>query len=317
MNNKSIYIYCDYIQPGGVERVSIRLRDLFKGHGYDSVLVSADGSLVFHVETEPVFALKMSRDVLIFSRIKDILKLKFKLYSNYLIYWRHLPINKQNVIRRSYEIIFIILMSYFGKVTCVCEELKKEISSISLVKKSNVLTCYSPANIVISESIKIQGICHRKKIRLLYFGREGKQKKFYEAISLIKLAKSNGINICLHVYGYSKAPLIYKDETFIKFHKVTESPIDTMKQYDGLLLISRYEGFPTVFVEAAICGLPIFCNQFRTGLNDFIKIIGPVNILNTQHRDPLGHAVKNVIKGHYDLNALCDHKLMRQWSNVL
>jgi len=108
-----------------------------------------------------------------------------------------------------------------------------------------------------------------------------------------------------------------EDHKDIEFCGTTDDPIGTLQAMSGVILVSKYEGFPTVMVEAAIAGAPIFCNDFRTGLRDFHRLIGPTNKIDSNKSSSLMGAIADLKVGWYKLSNLSNEVVTDQWMRVI
>src|SRR6056297_2859653 len=91
-HDAEIRIYCNYEQPGGIERVSLRLRDFLDRQGCDVGLVSAVGDRIFGETTERLDPDNLSGCRVIFSRKGDLRDIRGQARGARLIYWRHVPV---------------------------------------------------------------------------------------------------------------------------------------------------------------------------------------------------------------------------------
>lgn len=313
--NRKIAIYCNFLQPGGVERVSVRLRSMLRENAYNAELYSNNGDKLFGIESAPASALPSS-GILVFSRKKDLADLNWRFLLLSKIYWRHIPLVGRSGFIRALDGAFIVLMSWIGVVVCVCDELKDKLRSLPMVRKDKVISCFSPIGKELAsfeDLIPVKRIEKSQQVELVYFGREGAQKRLDDVLALVHEARNQGLDIRLSIYGYTQ---IDDEHPFVVFHGKTDDPISQIANADGLILISEYEGFPTALMEAAQCGLPIFCNQFSTGLQDFERIVGPTNRIDPKDLGSLSHAIQKLEPTHYNLKDFQDPAILSQWSNL-
>lgn len=311
-----IYIYCDYVQPGGVERVSLRLNDFLNRNGIKCEVISSSGGGIFGRSTKLLSSVVLHNNTVIFSRKKDIRRILPLLNGSKLIYWRHVPFSSNGFVRKYLDILFCVLISRMGQIVCVCDELKDEVKSVRFIMRTNIYSCMTPTESSVDKPIK--GVSCARVIRLVYFGREGAQKKLSHAVKMVEEANNLQLDVRLDVYGYSdsKWESVYGSRK-VTFCGETNDPIHVLSQSDGLVLLSKYEGFPTALVEAAICGVPIFCNSFQTGLLDFENIVGPTNRLELDDPKSLYFCLMNVKLGFYRVSALGDENIVNQWCKAL
>jgi glycosyltransferase involved in cell wall biosynthesis len=207
-------------------------------------------------------------------------------------------------------------MSRISHVVCNCDELAKEMRSAPLAAGNRISSCYSPLE-TDSSDVKIRTIDTTRPIKLVYFGREGGQKRVADAINLVASVNRLGLAVQLSVYGYQGSPVGSDVDPNITFCGITSNPFDVMKRSDGILLVSEYESFPTVIVEAATCGTPIFCNDFRLGRHDFERLVGPINLIDPLKPESLVQALKNQRSGKYTFKSLSNVNVTSQWQTIL
>lgn len=313
---RQVAIYCNFLQPGGVERVSLRLKTLLEDAAFPVALFSNNGDDLFGSGTLPISDLPKS-GMIVFSRKRDVLELSWRLLYLRSIYWRHIPIVGKSYAERILDRIFIVLMSWVGVVVCVCDELRDDLRSLPMVRMQNVSTCYSPINGTTSEakgSPRIKQLKPNGPINLVYFGREGAQKRLDAVLSLVDAARTQGLSISLSIFGYEK---IGEFSPHVYFKGKTNKPMSVLKEADGLILLSEYEGFPTALMEAAQCGLAIFCNDFATGLKDFERLVGPTNRIDPAEPLSLARAVQSCKESRYNLSNFESSAVLSQWSKLL
>ena len=313
-----VAIYCNFVQPGGVERVSARLHDLLSLSGVKSKLLSREGDPVFSAETSPANLKNVSGTTLIFSRKRDIFELGFRtLATRRLVYWRHIPFPRGSQLRKILDMAFVVALSWIGQIVCVCDELAEEIRAVPLVVRDRVKVCYSPLEGLDADQVIIRAQKTNSEIHLIYFGRESAQKRLHDVLNLVDQARAEGFGIILSIYGYKTKSDNLPNNPHIHFRGTTNSPISVLASSDGLILVSEFEGFPTAMVEAAMSGAPIFCNAFRTGLDDFERLIGPVNQISPELPQSLASALRSVKLGSYNMKQLSRDTILDQWRKVL
>jgi glycosyltransferase involved in cell wall biosynthesis len=286
--------------------------------GTKSNLLSREGNPVFSAETSPANLRNIFGTTLIFSRKRDIFELGFRaLFTRRLVYWRHIPFQRGSRLRKILDMAFVVALSRLGQIVCVCDELAKEIRAVPLVAGDRVKVCYSPLEGSDAGQVAIRAQKANSEIHLVYFGREGAQKRLHDVLNLVDQARAEGFEIILSIFGYKAKPDILTDKPYIHFRGTTDSPISVLASSDGLILISEFEGFPTAMAEAAMCGAPIFCNAFRTGLEDFERLIGPVNRISPELPQSLALALQSVQLGSYNMKQLSRETILDQWRKVL
>lgn len=310
-----IRIFCNYEQPGGIERASLRLRDFLDRQGYDAGLVSAGGDRIFGETTERLGSDNLSGRRVIFSRKGDLRDMRGKARGVRLIYWRHVPVAR-TALKRLQDILFLAWVGRRGQVVCVCDELSAEITALPFVRETRVFTCYAPLDPDLPDRVAIREPAGTGPLKIAYFGRDSAQKRLDAVLWQITQARARGAEVEVTVYGYDTVPP-GADAAGVRFAGVTDDPLAALRAADTVLVLSRYEGFPTIMVEAARTGTPIIANGFRTGRTDFERLIGPVADLDPDDPDGLIRALEDLPKGHYDLSALSDEALALDWLRVI
>lgn len=107
-------------------------------------------------------------------------------------------------------------------------------------------------------------------IKILWVGRLERQKNPELIIDIAKELKNSGINFVIEILGSGSLEtlmleMIVKNDLYhvIELGGVlTPQEVSTKyKQADVLLATSRYEGSPTMLIEAMACGLPVVCTM--------------------------------------------------------
>lgn len=311
-----ILIYCNYEQPGGVERVSLRLRDFLDRMGHDAELISAFGDPVFGEPSEALATTNLSGRVVVFSRKGDLREMGRDARGARLVYWRHVPVTARGW-RRLVDLAFMAWISRKAEIVCVCDELASEIVELPFMRKDAVVTCYSPVGANLPEAVDIRAPGDGP-FRLVYFARHGDQKRLDLVLWQVADACADGRDVRLDIYGFEEPPEVDGvSMDGVAFCGRTDAPLERLAEADAVILVSDYEGFPTVMVEAALTGTPIICNDFRTGRVDFETLIGPVNLIDPEAPGALGEAIDSLASGSYALDALSDAQLARDWLDVL
>lgn len=313
--NAKIQIYCNYEHPGGIERVSLRLRALLGRSQRPAGLISLFGDPIFGYETAAFSNTSLADQILIFSRKGDLREMGARARKARLIYWRHVPVTQRGY-RRLIEIAFIAWLSRIGQVVCVCDDLAAEIVALPFVRASNVWACYSPISPKAPDLVTIREPSGSGPFKLVYFGRPGRQKRLDLVLWQIDNARYNGVDVELTVYGYDGVPEGGEMDG-VTYAGTVDMPTKAMRAADAVILISEYEGFPTVMVEAALTGTPIIANDFRTGRADFERLIGPVKGIDPEDPMALADALGDMPTGQYNLTALSDEVLADDWLRVI
>ncbi|MBV7378735.1 glycosyltransferase family 4 protein [Maritimibacter dapengensis] len=313
--NAKIQIYCNYEHPGGIERVSLRLRALLGRSQRPAGLISLFGDPIFGHETAAFSNTSLAGQVLIFSRKGDLREMGARARKARLIYWRHVPVTQRGY-KRLIEIAFIAWLSRIGQIVCVCDDLAAEVVALPFVNANNVRACYSPIGRNVPPLVDIREPSGNGPLKLVYFGRPGTQKRLDLVLWQVDNARYNNVDVELTVYGYDGVPEGGEMDG-VTYAGIVEKPTEAMRAADAVILISEYEGFPTVMVEAALTGTPIIANDFRTGRADFERLIGPVTGIDAEDPLSLAQALSTLPTGQYNMSALSDEVLAEDWLRVL
>lgn len=305
-----ILIYCRWETAGGIERVSLRLRDFLRRNGVPAELISRDGGPVFGQEVLRLSQTDLRGRTMVVSRKRDLLNLGRRALGLRLVYWRHVPVVGR-LGRQLTERAFVAYMSWRAPVVCVCDELAHDIRHSPGVRRSAVQTIYAPVAADLPSDVPIR--LSSAPRRLVHVGRPGGQKRLDKVLAAVSDARAGGLPVTLQVHGY---PQPDRSPEGVTFAPLDSDPRASFAQADALVVWSEFEGFPTVMVEAAIAGLPIIANAFSTGLADFERLIGPTARIRDEP-----HALRQVFtrmpSGQYDLSGVRDEALWAAWSKAL
>jgi glycosyltransferase involved in cell wall biosynthesis len=112
----------------------------------------------------------------------------------------------------------------------------------------------------------------------LFVGRLKKEKGVFELVEAFKNVSSNHDNVALLIVGPDEEGLkqeliehLGSCKEFIRFVDFTKTPEQYMAASDIFILPSYREGFGSVVIEAASCGLPSIGSNIY-GLSDAIKV---------------------------------------------
>ncbi|MEH7484913.1 glycosyltransferase, partial [Neobacillus drentensis] len=175
------------------------------------------------------------------------------------------------------------LNSQFSKVIVVSEEARKEYIKLTNIDPNNTITIYNP--VVSSDIIKKSEIpCthpwlkpERKFKTLITAGRLTYQKNQMLLLKMfLKLKEDIDVRLILLGEGELREELeIFCRKNniskFVDFVGYVENPYSYFKNADAFILSSRYEGLPTVLIEALACGCNIVSTDCPTGPKEILE----------------------------------------------
>lgn len=186
---------------------------------------------------------------------------------------QHVPINLpeegacKNIIRR---LGAILLYKQLDQVICVSKGILANLIELNIINEKKAQCIYNP---VLDENI-INFANEHAEYQNYYVcvGRLHFQKGYDLLVDIIKQVKLTVSNIKVVILGdgpeYEALLTLIKKHNLtdnIILHGVTSNPYKYIKHAKGILLPSRWEGLPTVLVEAAFLKTPIVAFDCRYG----------------------------------------------------
>ena len=219
--------------------------------------------------TQEAFSIKKN-DLLIslspsFIKLSSLLR-KAKLSNFKIISWIHFSLVDQNLFN-PHDI------TYADYHLAISNKIKKQLVSLGVAEK-NIAVIYNP--------IKQERIWHSQqhdKVNIAYIGRisfKG-QKNLKELFDGLK----NSSNTNLFIVGNGSKEEIAKCKNYIAQNQITskvtwagwqKDPWRYLedKNIDGVILTSKFEGLPMVFLESISRGIPVISSRFD-GYDDVVK----------------------------------------------
>lgn len=186
---------------------------------------------------------------------------------------QHVPINLpetswlKNTLRQAGA---ALLYRRLDKVVCVSKGIENNLAERLLLKKQTITTIYNP---VLDE--KISQLAAKPVKYNNYFvcvGRLHYQKGYDFLLNIVKEVKKTDANITVVIVGDGEdhKKLTLQIESFglkdnIILHGLTTNPYKYIQNAKAILLPSRWEGLPTVLVEAAYLKIQIVSFDCRYG----------------------------------------------------
>lgn len=172
--------------------------------------------------------------------------------------------------------LYKYLYSRFDKIVCQSIDMHEDLLRLGL--NNHKLTIINNPIVINSSFTNIPtDNNHPHKPHLLAIGRLTEQKGYDLLLENINRLKPN-IPFQLTILG--KGPLYNDIKDYIQSNSLGDDvhlmgfscdPYSTIKNADGLILSSKYEGFPNVILEANYFGKPVFSNRCLGGINEIIK----------------------------------------------
>lgn len=350
MKKKIIFTMYD-LNIGGIETALINILKNFDYSKYDVTLFLEKKDGIFLNDVPSCvkiinYNLCDSKNI-IYRKIKNRIKLILFIIKNYKIYdcgicyashrrvgAKLIPfISKKNIlwVHGNYwnnlnsfnKFIKDFNIKKFNNIVFVSNALKDKF--LSYYKTSDSKKLYSLNNIVdynkmikLSEEHQIQ----KNKITLLNVGRHTEEEK--NLSMLLKVSKKlldDGYDFDLLLVGdgldhdyYKKLVNELKIDKNVKFLGKKKNPFVYYKIADALVLTSKYEGNPVVFLESKVFGVPIITTNVSDAITDIDKKYGLVskNDFNSYY-DTLKCFLDNgfVIKKQFDIKKHNDKVLKK------
>lgn len=174
----------------------------------------------------------------------------------------------------------------YDRVVAICDEMKEEIENIYPTLKGKVSRIYNPFNFerieklmedkseLTAEQIKMLNEDYCIAIARL----DNVQKDFLTLVRAYKVVKESGIQDKLYIIGDgpSKEEIINEIkklnlEENIKLVGLSKNPYVWLKKSKLFVHSSKYEGLPTVLIEALICNKMIISSNCPTGPKEILK----------------------------------------------
>lgn len=196
-------------------------------------------------------------------------------------------------------------------VIAVSEGIRREIMAIRAVAESKIRTIYNPVIPagLIQTAPKLRAPPSRNGVRLVALGRLVYQKGFdvlIEAMGRVQAQRPWHLDI--YGEGPERSRLEYLIMqaglgTQINLRGYTPEPVLRLCEADWLVLPSRYEGLPTVLIEALACGVPAIACDCPQGPRE-ILLDGKLGLLvPSENPQALALAVSRALAGGCETDA--------------
>ncbi|MDU0355995.1 glycosyltransferase [Paraglaciecola aquimarina] len=316
---KVVFLLKELILDGGVEKVTANLGKAFEGFGFDVYyyVLWDDEKIVKGLYGENVIveprnsdnklkktfsALGKFKDFLVDKDIDIVISAKetanivaflaaLNKSKTSFILTRHVDFkgSGQKLGALTLKMMYALYSMAKLSIVCVSNELANEVKAIPLVRRNKVSFV---ENAVFNQEVIEQGLepLNDDNIQGDYIcgvGRLKHQKGFdilMRAYSICIKAKQDIPKLVLVGDGPDHDALIklraeLKLEDSVVFAGYTNNPYKYMKNSKLFVLSSRFEGMPTVLVEAISLGVPIVATDCPTGPSELIGHIDGVNLV--------------------------------------
>lgn len=174
----------------------------------------------------------------------------------------------------------------YDRVVAICDEMKEEIENIYPNLKGKVSRIYNPFNFERIEKLmedereltKEQKKMLNEDYCIAIARLDNVQKDFLTLVRAYKFVKESGIQDKLYIIGDgpSKEEIINEIkklslEENIKLIGLSKNPYIWLKNSKLFVHSSKYEGLPTVLIEALICNKMIISSNCPTGPKEILK----------------------------------------------
>lgn len=174
-----------------------------------------------------------------------------------------------------YEFKKVVFVSNMDKQVFIAqfpEYVKKVVVCNNLIDYKKILSLSNE---------KIKDLKKEDVTTFINIGRhDEKQKRLTRIIEATKKLNKEGYKFIVIFVGTGTATKIYKDLAKniknIEFLGVKQNPYPYLKNSDAMIMSSDFEGYPVVFVEAKILGVPIITTDVSDSKKDIDKKYGIV-----------------------------------------
>lgn len=185
--------------------------------------------------------------------------------------------------QRFREKLYPIFDKQFNKVIAVSNGVRDDYLKVTQTSPARVVTIYNP--VIYPELYRLAGLPNdhpwldagRTWHTLVLSGRLSYQKNHYFMLKVIKqLQQAGDYRLILLGIGELESELkaacrILEIEDVVDFYGYTENPYSFYRLSDAVVLCSRYEGLPTVLIEALACESRIVSVNCRSGPEEILE----------------------------------------------
>lgn len=180
-----------------------------------------------------------------------------------------------------YKWLYSLFYNNYNRIIVQSEDMRHDMISSFGIKESIISKINNPINtdLVIRQSKQQSSLAFNASLfNFVCLGRITYQKGYdilFKRISEL----DEKIRAKIHIYILGTGPLEseLKDlvdtlnlGSYISFEGFQLNPYVYLAKADGLILSSRYEGFPNVLLESGVLGVPVLANRCPGGINEII-----------------------------------------------
>ncbi|WP_281700333.1 glycosyltransferase [Cetobacterium somerae] len=200
------------------------------------------------------------------------------------IAWIHSPIDswyrKNDKIKRLGE-----RLKKYNTLVTICDDMKEKTEKLYPFLKGKLVRIYNPFDIekIQDQSKDLSEITEEKRVLLkddyiISVGRlDNYSKDYYTLLKGFKGAKGRGLTEKLYILGEGEERRLIEswiDELDLKNDVILlgkyRNPYPWIKNAKLFVHSSRFEGLPTVLIEALICGVPVISSDCPTGPKEIL-----------------------------------------------
>lgn len=201
------------------------------------------------------------------------------------IAWIHSPIDswyrKKDKIKRLGD-----RLKKYNTLVTICDDMKEKTEKLYPFLKDKLVRIYNPFDIekIQDQSKDLSEITEEKRVLLkegyiISVGRlDNYSKDYYTLLKGFKGAKERGLTEKLYILGEGEERKLIEswiDELDLKNDVILlgkyRNPYPWIKNAKLFVHSSRFEGLPTVLIEALICGVPVISSDCPTGPSEILK----------------------------------------------
>ncbi|MBO5505503.1 MAG: glycosyltransferase [Clostridia bacterium] len=204
------------------------------------------------------------------------------------------------------------------KIVCVSETSKRSMEEIfpELKDKLEVIYNFYDTEDILKKA-EDENPFDTDKLKILSIGRFVEQKAYNRALEIVEKLLKEGHDFCWYVIGgggnIEETEKLIKEkgiEGNVKLLGLKDNPYPYIKNCDLFFLPSKYEGFPTVTIEAKVLEKPVLATMV-CGIDEQIEN-GKQGIICENSEDGIYKALKEILDAPEKLKALTTNHGMAQ-----